>query len=74
MSNEEITKDIIQKFIFGNVSFKYFAENIVEEIVRTLVGSSALVIAVPITTYLAVIFFSKFGINEKDTSYTPHHH
>ena len=50
------------------------SENIVEEIVRTLVGSSALVIAVPITTYLAVIFFSKFGINEKDTSYTPHHH
>lgn len=32
---------------------------IAEEIVRTLVGSSALVVAVPVTTFLAAYFFSK---------------
>jgi uncharacterized membrane protein len=37
------------------------SERIVEEIVRTLVGSSALVIAVPITTYLAAYYFNRFG-------------
>lgn len=47
------------------------SERIVEEIVRTLVGSSALVIAVPITTYLAAYYFKKFGIKNPDK--TPSH-
>lgn len=34
-------------------------ENIVEEIVRTLVGSTSLIFAVPITTYLAARAFTK---------------
>jgi len=44
------------------------SERVVEEIVRTLVGSSALVIAVPITTYLAAYYFYRFGLgNSKKT-------
>lgn len=35
------------------------SEFIVEEIIRTLVGSTALIFAVPITTYLAAVIFSK---------------
>lgn len=34
-------------------------EAIVEEIVRTLVGSSALILAVPITTFLAALYYAK---------------
>lgn len=34
---------------------------VAEEVVRTLVGSSALILAVPITTYLAARIFSKEG-------------
>ncbi len=40
------------------------SERVVEEIVRTLVGSSSLVVAVPITTYLAAYYFSRFGIGD----------
>lgn len=52
------------------------SERIVEEIVRTLIGSSALVIAVPITTYLAAHYFTKFGIklSEKPPSHHGHSH
>lgn len=35
------------------------SQMVAEELVRTLVGSSALILAVPITTYLAARFFSK---------------
>ena len=40
------------------------SERIMEEIVRTLIGSSALVIAVPITTYLAAYYFTRFGVKD----------
>jgi len=42
------------------------SERIVEEVARTLIGSSALVLAVPITTYLAAYYFTKFGIGKKE--------
>lgn len=42
------------------------SENISEEIVRTLVGSIALILAVPITTFLAAYFFGRVG--HKDTT------
>ena len=42
------------------------SERITEEIVRTLIGSSALVIAVPITTYLAAYYFFRFGTARVD--------
>lgn len=48
------------------------SEFIVEEIVRTLVGSSALILAVPITTWLASNWFSKHP--SKDTARANHHH
>ena len=35
------------------------SEGIVEELVRTIVGSASLVLAVPITTFLAAWYFSK---------------
>ena len=44
------------------------SEFIAEEMVRTLVGSVALVLAVPITTGLAAYFFSKEKIERKDSS------
>lgn len=44
------------------VSFN--SENIVEEIVRTIVGSSALLLAVPITTFLAANFL-RYDPNQK---------
>lgn len=34
------------------------SEFVAEEIVRTLIGSSALILAVPITTYIAAVYFS----------------
>src|SRR5690606_22392691 len=37
------------------------SERIIEEVVRTLIGSSALVLAVPITTILAALVFSRYG-------------
>ena len=42
-----------------------------EEIIRTLVGSIGLILAVPITTLLAAIVLSK---NDKDDSHHHHHH
>jgi uncharacterized membrane protein len=37
------------------------AEFIAEEVIRTMVGSISLILAVPITTFLAAYFFSKIG-------------
>jgi len=53
---------------------------IAEEIVRTLVGSSALVVAVPITTALAAVVFSRRELRDipvessKPQTTTAHHH
>lgn len=53
---------------------------IAEEIVRTLVGSSALVVAVPITTALAALVFSRKELRDVPTddsraqTRTTHHH
>lgn len=47
------------------VSFN--SENIVEEIIRTIVGSSALLLAVPITTFLAARFL-KHNTTQEDHS------
>jgi uncharacterized membrane protein len=49
------------------------SERVVEELVRTLVGSSALIIAVPITTYLAAYCFHRFGIGKDNISQTHQH-
>lgn len=49
-------------------------EPIVEEIVRTLVGSSALIFAVPISTVLAAYLFSHRTDVAKSTTSQPHHH
>ena len=49
------------------------SERVIEEIVRTLIGSSALVFAVPITTYLAAWFFSNYG-SKNSNVLTYHHH
>ena len=43
-------------------------ETIAEEIIRTLVGSVALMVAVPITTLLAAWWFTKAGHEAGDTS------
>jgi uncharacterized membrane protein len=50
------------------------SERVIEEIIRTLIGSSALIIAVPITTYLAAYYFSKRGIKPTDKDLPAHHH
>jgi uncharacterized membrane protein len=47
------------------------SEFISEEIVRTLVGSITLVLAVPITTLLAAYFFAKTGPSDAESG---HHH
>ena len=52
-------------------------EFLVEEIVRTLVGSLALILAVPITTLLAsLIACSRFGAGELSlpAAHAGHHH
>ncbi len=41
-------------------------ENIAEEIIRTLVGSVTLILAVPIATYLAAYFFSRRQEKQKE--------
>lgn len=41
-------------------------ESIATEVVRTLVGSIGLILAVPITTYLAAIYVSTYGVKLKD--------
>jgi uncharacterized membrane protein len=48
------------------------SEFIAEEMVRTIVGSITLIIAVPITTLLAAYFFAKTGASEVETH--PHFH
>ncbi|MBT6069392.1 YibE/F family protein, partial [Candidatus Peregrinibacteria bacterium] len=45
-----------------------------EEIVRTLVGSSALVLAVPITTALAAIYFDTHPSPKNTSSAHIHKH
>ncbi len=50
------------------------SELITEEIVRTLVGSAALVIAVPVTTYLAAWFFARYGSGKDDVEHVMHAH
>lgn len=49
-------------------------ENIMEEIVRTLSGSMTLVVAVPITTFLAAWYWSKNMPTEKETQSHNHSH
>ena len=50
-------------------------ENIAEEIVRTLVGSMTLTLAVPITTGLAAYYYTKTKhVRFNDESAAHHHH
>lgn len=49
------------------------SEFIAEEVIRTLVGSIALMLAVPITTFLAAYYFSKNPVNLKPGEETHHH-
>lgn len=44
------------------------SEVIAEEVVRTLVGSAALIFAVPITTFIAARFFGRKGVFDKETA------
>jgi uncharacterized membrane protein len=48
-------------------------EMIAEEIVKTLVGSSGLILAVPITTFLAVVNRKALLSETKTTTHTHHH-
>jgi uncharacterized membrane protein len=56
------------------VWFTLNSEIISEEIVRTLVGSVCLILAVPITTALAAAFFTRYAPDEHAHGVTPHHH
>lgn len=49
-------------------------EVIAAEIVRIIVGSFGLVLAVPFTTLIAAWYFAKYGIDENDTSSCGHSH
>ncbi len=49
------------------------SETIAEEIVRTIVGSVCLILAVPITTVLAASYYSDRRVREGDAP-PPHHH
>ena len=49
------------------------SEFIVEEIVRTLVGSRALILAVPITTYIAAYYFAKHPSKESANEHCHQH-
>jgi uncharacterized membrane protein len=52
------------------------SEQIAEEIVRTLVGSLCLILAVPITTVLAAAYFGRYGAgtpSSHDHGHTPAH-
>jgi uncharacterized membrane protein len=46
------------------------SEFISQEIIQTVVGSSSLVLAVPVTTGLAAWYYSRYGVGEK----SPHDH
>ena len=55
--------------------FTINSQFISEEIVRTLIGSIALVLAVPISTYIAAHFLSKSNIDKiQKENYQGHHH
>ncbi len=62
-------------FLLSNQSFggAINYQVITEEIVRTLVGSIGLVIAVPITTLIAAIFLDSSDEHEEKTEHTHHH-
>jgi len=49
------------------------SEFIAEEIVRTLVGSMTLIVAVPITTFFAAYFFSKTGPSKSSATHAHIH-
>lgn len=61
-----VNKDIQPLWVTVN------SELIIEEVVRTLVGSTALVFAVPISTFLATYFLIKAPIDKNES--TSHHH
>jgi uncharacterized membrane protein len=50
------------------------SERVTEELLRTLIGSSALVLAVPITTTLAAWWFSRYGAGPEDDTHRGHAH
>lgn len=50
------------------------SEFFAEEVIRTLVGSTTLVLAVPITTYLAAFWYGKKMRGHDDTRGHSHHH
>jgi uncharacterized membrane protein len=50
------------------------SEFIAEEVIRTLVGSISLMLAVPITTFLAAYYFGRREINPQEVPTTTHHH
>ncbi|MDD2656468.1 MAG: YibE/F family protein [Patescibacteria group bacterium] len=55
--------------------FTINSQFISEEIVRTLIGSIALVLAVPISTYIAAHFLSKSNVDKmQKENYQGHHH
>jgi len=56
---------LVLLFVLGGapVNFLTSSESIAEEIVRTLVATSGLVIAVPITTLIAVLLFKRDGVH-----------
>jgi uncharacterized membrane protein len=50
------------------------SESIAEEIIRTLVGSVALMLAVPITTFLAAYYFGSREIKDGEPASHSHTH
>lgn len=70
---------LVLLFFMNNDPMGYLVSNdlIAEEIIRTLVASSGLVIAVPITTLVAVTLFKrkgvKLGLSPLHTSHIGHH-
>ena len=50
------------------------SESIIEEVVRTFIGSSALILAVPISTFFAAYFLGKDKSTKPATSSHNHHH
>lgn len=50
------------------------SEFMIEEIIRTLVGSAALVFAVPITTFIAAYIYSRLPISQLSKSIESSHH
>ncbi|HTM68397.1 MAG TPA: YibE/F family protein [Candidatus Binatia bacterium] len=50
------------------------SETIAEEIVRTIVGSVCLILAVPITTAIAASYYGERRVRQGDAPPLPHHH